>query len=220
MEKFNRIYEEFMESKQEDFFVELSNLYSSKTKMEKVVDGINNKKYSYSRAKPILVSKLSKGKYFVIDGNHRVLEYANEGKSRVKVRLFDYKQTMNETDVEDEIVPVSEYVNKINREIDETRIPKTVPRYLYHATYKQMLPTINKDGGLKVGTFLRKTYKEAMNDAQMIENLDQDWKDNIIVFKINTGKLDKNKIEVDNNENPNEYMYNDVVPCGCLIRNG
>ena len=83
-----------------------------------------------------------------------------------------------------------------------------------------MLPTIKKNGGLKVGSFLTRSFKEALSEAELVENLDQDWKDNVIVFKINTGKLDKKKIEVDNNEEPKEFSYNDTIPVECLVRNG
>ena len=76
--EFNKQYEAFMESKKKDFFVEISSLYSSREKLENAVECINKKKYSYSRNEPILVSKMAKGNYYIVDGNHRVLEYANE----------------------------------------------------------------------------------------------------------------------------------------------
>lgn len=215
-----------MESKGESFYVEMDALYSSKDKLEKTVESINKKSYSHAKGKPILVTRMTEDRYYIVDGNHRALELASDGKKRVKVSLFEYMQDITETnnaDMRDRMnsaVPVLEYVNSIHKDIDESRVPRSVPRYLYHATYKQMLPTIKKNGGLKVGSFLARTYKEAVADANMVENLDPEWRDNVIVFKINTGKLDHGKIEVDNNENPTEYQYNDVVPAGCLVKNG
>lgn len=218
--KFNNVYQEFMESKDEEFFVEMGCLYSGRNKLEKVVDSINKKNYSHTRHKPVLVSKMGEGKYFIVDGNHRVMEYARDGKTKVKVKLFDYRKNILETEIEDDIVPVSEYVGKLTREIDEKRIPRSIPRFLYWGTYKQMFPTIKRGGGVKPGQFLARTYKEAVAEANMVEDIDPDYKDNIVVFKINTRKLNKDNFEVDNNEDPKEYFYNDVIPCDCLIRNG
>jgi len=218
---FNEKYEQFMESQQEDFFVDTDSLYGNREKLEQTVESINGKKYSKNRGNPILVSKLGEGKYYVVDGNHRALEYAHEGRKRVRVSLFDYKQDIEEdkTLILDP-VPVTEFIDMIKGDIEESKIPNSVPRYLYYSTYKQMLPTIKRDGGLKVGSFLKRSYKEALDDAELVENLDQDWKDNIIVFKINTGKLNHKRFEVDNNDDPSEYSYQDVVPTGCLVRNG
>lgn len=224
--KFNKAYQEFMESKGETFYVEMDCLYSSKDKLEKTVESINNKQFSHSKGKPVLVTKIEEEKYYIVDGVHRALESACAGAKRLKVETFEYSQDISETDnaeMADKIksaVRVTKFVEGIYKDIDESRVPRKVPRYLYHATYKQMLPTIKKNGGLKVGSFLARTYKEALEEANMLENLDQDWKDNVIVFKINTGKLDHGKLEVDNCDNPREYMYNDVVPSGCLVRNG
>jgi hypothetical protein len=209
-----------MESKDECFYVKTDDLYSSKNKLEKAVEGINSGNLTRSHGEPILVSKMSEGKYYIVDGNHRALELASSGKPQIKARLSKYKESLTEMELDENTVCLTNYIKNIKSVTDQSRVPSSVPRYLYHATYKQMLPTIKRNGGLQVGAFLAKSYNEALNDAEMVENLDDDWKNNIIVFKINTGKLNHDKIEVDDNENPGAYYYNDVVPSKCLVKNG
>ena len=221
MEKYNKLFETIMEKTEKTFKVKLSDLYSPVGKIEKTIGQLNKKEYARDRGKPIRVSKMGKGKYFVIDGNHRVMEDMQNGKTEITAVLDRYVPDVSKGGYEDKIGDadqMSKYLGEMEVEIDESRIPKEIPRYLYHATYKQMLPTLKKTG-LKPGSFLAKTYKEALSNAEMLENIDDDWRNNIVVFKINTGKLNKGKISVDQQDEPSEYGYNESIPYEILVRN-
>lgn len=221
--KYDKTYRTIIERANKPFPVDISNLYSPKEKLEKTVGQLNNKEYSRNKGKPIKVSRMGRNKYYIIDGNHRALEAYIDGHKTINAEIDEYLPNMKKSskdydDIMNNAGQLLDYANQIEREIDENKIPKAVPRYLYHATYKQMLPTLKKNG-LEAGAFLSTSYKEAYSNAEMLENMDQDWKDNIVVFKINTGKLDKDKMFVDSKDDPKIYEYQDTVSYDVMVKN-
>ncbi len=218
--KYDELYESIMEKTEKVFKVKIADLYSPIDKMEKTVGQLNNKEYARDRGKPIIVSKMGKGRYYVMDGNHRAMEDYQNGKTEIDAVMDRYYPDVS-TGYEEKIGcadQITKYAETLDHEIDEARIPRSIPRYLYHGTYKQMLPTLKKTG-LKAGSFLSHSYKEALSNAEKLENLDDDWKENIVVFKINTGNLRHGKISVDNQDEPNEYGYTESIPYEILVRN-
>lgn len=120
----------------------------------------------------------------------------------------------------------------INYELlSESEIIKSdYPQYLYHATYKPLLQKIKLLG---LGN-TKRTYWEdskpgvvyladdpdiAESYAEINDNLqNEDWLDEIIIFKINTDNLDKSKLFIDNNilldknEQPHTFEYHNIIP--------
>ena len=106
-----------------------------------------------------------------------------------------------------------------------------VPQYLYHATYKPLLKKI-KEIGLDTSS-----SKKAWNDsisghvylaldpyvaesyAEESEMVPESWLDNITILKVDTNKLDKSKLFIDQNVQDNEgdtLEYRGVIPWEAL----
>ena len=118
------------------------------------------------------------------------------------------------------------------------------PRILYHATYRQYVPSIFKKGLIprfhvvwedcETGIYLANDPHEAISYAETTDNpnIHLEYLDDIVVFSIDITKLDKSKIAVDPHvqwgENPNgvsTWIYKTTVPPtafinGEKIRNG
>jgi len=101
--------------------------------------------------------------------------------------------------------------------------------FLYHATYKQYLDSIKKNGlnselskknweDSKKGYIYLATSKDiAISYAESSNSVPEEWLDEIIVLKINLKNLNKEKIESDSNvidsKNKNDTLqYKGVIP--------
>jgi len=120
----------------------------------------------------------------------------------------------------------------------ETTNPKLVfeevediPQYLYHATYKPLLKKI-KERGLDTNdskkawddsvpgyVYLALDPYVAESYAESSEMVPDSWLDNIIILKVDTNKLDKSKLFIDQNIQDNEgdtLEYRGVIPWEAL----
>jgi len=111
---------------------------------------------------------------------------------------------------------------------------KDIPEYLYHATYKQLLKSIKEKGlGGEVSpypwqlvkpgiVYLATEFDIALSYAETNDNVPDEWIDEIVVFKIDTKDLDKNKIKTDTNVKLNKdeeaatIMYEGIIPYNIL----
>lgn len=99
----------------------------------------------------------------------------------------------------------------------------TAGRKLYHATYKQLLKKI-KEHGLKAPSFWAQDLYQAESFAEVpvdVEGNDKDipdeWLDQIIIFEIDSSKLDKGNLEIDPNlstddEDVKTFVYRKDIP--------
>lgn len=93
-----------------------------------------------------------------------------------------------------------------------------VPSVMYHATYKHLLPSIRREGLVrgknknwdisKGYIYLSTNSDNAYSYAETSEKVPAEWLDEIVVLKIDTSKLDINKLDIDHNIN---YGYEDAV---------
>ena len=106
-----------------------------------------------------------------------------------------------------------------------------IPNILYHATYKPLLKSIKKEGlipGKRVnwdnGNEHYKNYIYLSDDPYAAESyaetsdlVNEDWLDNIVILQINTNSLDKNKFEIDtNNQQEDTFQYKGIIPNSCI----
>jgi hypothetical protein len=105
------------------------------------------------------------------------------------------------------------------------------PQYLYHATYKPLLKKIRKKGldtssskrawedsvpgyvYLALDPYVAESYAEAS------EMVPESWLDKIIILKIDTNKIDKSNLFLDQNVQDNEgdtLEYRGVIPLEAL----
>lgn len=63
--------------------IALSKIYGWVPKCETVAEDIRSNRLSFSTGKPITVSKLENGCYFLMDGYHRVMEAIRAGKTHI-----------------------------------------------------------------------------------------------------------------------------------------
>lgn len=104
-----------------------------------------------------------------------------------------------------------------------------IPQILYHATYSHLLRSIKQKGLIPryfcnwedcdYGVYLASSEDEARSYAETTENeeIDDDMIDNIIVLKIDTSTLDKNKFDYDpmvRNEDKTTFIYKDIINPG------
>jgi hypothetical protein len=110
-------------------------------------------------------------------------------------------------------------------------LTQEVPSYLYHATYKPLLKKI-KEKGLDTSdskkawddsvpgyVYLALDPYVAESYAEESEMVPESWLDNIIILKIDTSKLDKSKLFIDQNVQDNEgdtLEYRGVIPWSAL----
>ena len=97
--------------------------------------------------------------------------------------------------------------------------------YLYHATYKPLIKSIQKNGLGGKGSekkrwedsknviYLSKTPEVAYSYAETSETVPDSWLDQIIVFQININKLNLNKLSIDRNvlDNNGETLEYDGI---------
>lgn len=77
--------------------VSLAKLYSPKWKIDETLADIRNQKLSHSNHMALRVSKLGKGRYFLMDGNHRALEALLAGKSSLSAIIDEHVPDMTRT---------------------------------------------------------------------------------------------------------------------------
>ena len=102
---------------------------------------------------------------------------------------------------------------------------------LYHATYEDLIPSIERFGlggkssgyeweDSKKGVVYLATYPEiAISYAETNEEVPEDWLDNIVVFEVDSDKLDSYKLNVDQNVQDNDgstYEYHGIIPMRLL----
>ena len=101
-----------------------------------------------------------------------------------------------------------------------------VPRVLYHATFKALIPSIKRKGIISGGSKYRNfdsvergvylgysaDYANDMVEASENDNIPKEWFDEIVILTIDTSKLDLSKLDRDPNVLPQEDEYDDTVP--------
>jgi hypothetical protein len=102
-----------------------------------------------------------------------------------------------------------------------------IPDILYHATYRPLLRSIQKNGLGGMGierrwedsvpgvVYLALDPDVAESYAETSETVPDEWLDEIVVLKINTTKLDKSKFHLDKNvqdNTGNTVEYHGVIP--------
>ena len=105
-----------------------------------------------------------------------------------------------------------------------------VPKFLYHATYRPLLPMIKARGLGHSET--RKNYEDSVagivylsDDPNVAESyaetsdmVDEDWLDAIIILKIATDSLDATKFLVDrNNLAEDTFEYHGTIPTSAIV---
>ena len=103
-----------------------------------------------------------------------------------------------------------------------------VPRLLYHATFKALMPSIKKNriisgdskyrniGGNEIGVYLGDSpeYAASMVEVSENDNIPKEWFDEIVILTIDTSKLNLSKFDSDLNALPPVWQdeYDDTVP--------
>ena len=110
-----RFKDYFRESK--EFVVALKKLYSPLWKVEETLKDIGEGKVSRNSG-IVKVSKMGNGSYFVVDGNHRVVEAIQRGENNIRVVLDDYVPDLTRTggaynNTIGEAIQVASVVNKL-----------------------------------------------------------------------------------------------------------
>jgi len=99
-----------------------------------------------------------------------------------------------------------------------------LPRYFYHATYKELIPSIKKKG--LTSTIAKKSWSfsgnyvylsgdefAAESYAEIADNVPEEWVDNIVVLEIPSKVLDPNKLDIDeNNKSRDTWQYAGAIP--------
>jgi hypothetical protein len=111
---------------------------------------------------------------------------------------------------------------------EELKKLHSIPQVLYHATYKELLPSI-KEKGLDTRkaklawedsepgvVYLANDPYVAESYAETSENVPEEWLDEIILLKILSKDLDLSKLYQDRNvrsdEEPSTFEYHGVIP--------
>ena len=115
-------------------------------------------------------------------------------------------------------------ITKFNNTIKEAMELIEVPEYLYHATYKQLLPSIKQNG---LGGETRKNWEDsaagmvylahnpeqAESYAETSDMVPEEWLDEIVVLKIGTKGIDHSLLSVDDqNLAGDTIQYNGIIP--------
>ena len=196
-----------------------------KTKFQKFIAAIKQEWQETKEAVSLLI-KAAKGD----------IELSDEQKEQIGNQLKDVLKTIGLTAIAvlpggiivgalikifkaESLITPSAFVN----EVDGINIPQ----YLYHATYKPLLKKI-KEKGLDTSDS-KKAWDDSVSGyvylaldpyvaesyAEESEMVPESWLDNIIILKIDTNKIDKSKLFVDQNVQDNEgdtLEYRGVIP--------
>ena len=107
-----------------------------------------------------------------------------------------------------------------------------VPRVLYHATFKALIPSIKQKGIIMGGDKYRNfvdseiggvylgysaDYANDMVEASENDNIPKEWFDEIVILTIDTSKLDLSKLDIDPNILPPDNEYDDIGPADGII---
>lgn len=102
-----------------------------------------------------------------------------------------------------------------------------INKYLYHATYKPLLPQIKENGldntnvdltwsDSEIGVVYLATDAElAASFAESRYNIPEEWLDEIVILKIDTSVLDKTNLQLDTQIIDNtgySYEYHGIIP--------
>ena len=102
------------------------------------------------------------------------------------------------------------------------QVIRKVPKYLYHATYKPLLKSIESKG---LGDTKRKNWDASESEvvyladdidvaesfAEASERVPDEWIDNIVILEIDTSNLDRKKFYVDrNNQSGGTIEYHGI----------
>lgn len=113
-------------------------------------------------------------------------------------------------------------------------------RYLYHATYAPYYKKIKQDGYIKAGVnknwsisgdfiYLCRHFDNAVDYAETAEEVPEEYLDEIIVLKIDTDKLELDKLDIDHNQvygydynvedldNIEEFEYSADIPVDAIV---
>jgi hypothetical protein len=107
------------------FKVALSSLYSPLWKIEETIKDIGEGRVSRSDG-VVKVSKIGRGRYFIIDGNHRVVEAIKRGESGITVTLDEFIPDMARTGgAYDSVVKSAiQVVSVVKSGLNETMVKK------------------------------------------------------------------------------------------------
>jgi len=77
--------------------VPLSKLYTPDWKLQQTINEVRRGLVSHATGQPIIVSKLEtpRGAYFVMDGNHRVLEAIERGETKISAVVNPHVPNMH-----------------------------------------------------------------------------------------------------------------------------
>ena len=108
------------------------------------------------------------------------------------------------------------------------KLSQEVPKFLYHATYEPLLPSIKKTGlntskakkaweDSEAGVvYLANDPYVAESYAETSEMVDEDWLDQIVILKVDSKDLDLSKLQDDRNVRSDEpsdtFEYHGVIP--------
>lgn len=108
----------------------------------------------------------------------------------------------------------------------------SIPEILYHATYRPLLMSIKKHGlgGTKVKAnwedsksgvvYLALDKDVAESYAENSDVVPDEWLDEIVILKISTKNLNKNKFEIDSNVQDNTgdtVEYHGIIPASNIL---
>jgi len=107
-------------------------------------------------------------------------------------------------------------------------LTQEIPEYFYHATYKELLPSIKKygldsgkstsnwDDSKPYAVYLANDPYVAESYAEESEEVPDDWIDEIIILKIKSNNLDISKMHDDENvisdEPSDTFEYHGTIP--------
>ena len=114
---------------------------------------------------------------------------------------------------------------------DAVNVDGMESKFLYHATYKPLLDSIRKTGlggtrntwfedSIPGVVYLADDPDIAESYAEANDSVDDEWLDEIVVFKVNVSDMDASKLYVDENvrsdEPPHTYEYHGTIPYASL----
>jgi RNA:NAD 2'-phosphotransferase (TPT1/KptA family) len=117
-------------------------------------------------------------------------------------------------------------------------LTRSIPKHLYHGTFGEWLPHIQKDGILphgggslknfdcEWGVYLSEKFDAAGGfvESSENENIPVEWFDNIVILTINTSTLDQDKLDIDPNivwykeEIPTAFIYRGIIPSASIMK--
>lgn len=128
---------------------------------------------------------------------------------------------------------IRDFIRKIIEESFNNKIE--LPEFLYHATYRPLLKKIEQEGlggksskkkwsdskkgvvYLALDPYVAESYAESVDIDEF--DLPEDWLDKIVILKINTSNLDRNKFNIDQNVLDNQgdtLEYDGIIPWSAI----